>query len=165
MCSIAKSYKGIETILDYRQVMARVIIGLAGLKGSGKDTVADFLVNRHGFVKYAFAGPLKEACQNLFLLTEEQINGVAKDHIDPRYNYIDPRYNLSARSLLQLCGTFVRNQVSKDFWVDRFSNWLVTQSSPHIVVSDVRFPNEVQKIHALGGKVYMVHRPGLPTKD
>ena len=155
---LLQSLRGIEEFY-IQTLMARVVIELAGLKGSGKDTVADFLENKHEFIKYAFAGPLKEACQNLFMLTEEQINGVAKDHIDPRYN-------LSAWSLLQLCGTnFVRNQVSQDFWVDRFSNWLVTRSSPHIVVSDVRVANEVQKIHALGGKVYMVHRPGLPTED
>lgn len=139
--------------------MARTIVGLAGLKGSGKDTVADFLVKNHGFRKYAFAEPLKECVQSLFLMTQNQMHGNAKDEIDPRYN-------LTPRQVLQKFGTdFVREQVSQTFWVDRFSYWLMSCPHEKIVVSDVRFPNESQKLHELGGKVYLVHRPGVATND
>jgi len=61
---LLQSHRGIEEFY-IQTLMARVVIGLAGLKGSGKDTVADFLKNKHEFIKYAFAGSLKEACQNL----------------------------------------------------------------------------------------------------
>ena len=32
-----------------------IILGLAGSAGCGKDTVADYLVTRYGFEKFAFS--------------------------------------------------------------------------------------------------------------
>ena len=43
-----------------------MIIGLVGLIGSGKDTVADYLVNVHGFRRESFAGTLKDAVAAVF---------------------------------------------------------------------------------------------------
>ena len=37
-----------------------MIIGIVGNKNVGKDTLADYLVKEKGFIKYAFADPLKE---------------------------------------------------------------------------------------------------------
>ena len=127
------------------------IIGFAGRKGSGKDTCADFLVNELGFQKQAFAAPLKNFCQQLFLLTDDQLWGDKRD-------IIDTRYQLTPRQLLQKFGTdFIRDQVSPTFWVDRFADWC-KQQSQSIVVSDVRFDNEVNIIKQLGGRVYRVER-------
>ncbi|UXY13830.1 hypothetical protein N8I74_10900 [Chitiniphilus purpureus] len=36
------------------------LIALTGAKGAGKDTVADHLVRHHGFVRLAFADPLRD---------------------------------------------------------------------------------------------------------
>ncbi|QBC44433.1 hypothetical protein [Iodobacter fluviatilis] len=38
----------------------RIIIGLSGLAGAGKDTVADFLLAQHDFTKMAFGDALKQ---------------------------------------------------------------------------------------------------------
>lgn len=40
--------------------MSRIIIGLAGKKGSGKDTLASVLVEKHGFSRLAFGDYLKD---------------------------------------------------------------------------------------------------------
>ena len=41
------------------------MIGICGLKGSGKDTVADFLSTTYGFEKRALAAPIKYICAYL----------------------------------------------------------------------------------------------------
>ena len=53
-------------------------IGLLGQKGSGKDTLADYLVNNKGFVKYSFATPVKNISKILFNLSYEQLYGNLK---------------------------------------------------------------------------------------
>lgn len=134
------------------------LIGLAGIKQSGKDTLADALVRR-GYVKTAFAAPLKSFCSDLFELTEAQVHGDKKDTQDFRYCK-------TPRQLLQIFGTdFVRKHISDDFWVDKFTTWYMSNRNSDVVVSDVRFPNEVSRIKDLGGKVYKVIRQGLTKQD
>ena len=40
-----------------------IVIGICGLKYAGKDTVADYLVENHKFIKLSFAGELKKLCE------------------------------------------------------------------------------------------------------
>jgi len=133
--------------------MRRCLIALAGKKYSGKDTAAACLVDCHGFVRYAFADPLKDVCRSLFLFDHAQLHGHLKD-------VVDPRYGQTPRQLMQKLGTdFVRDQVSPTFWVDRFRSWYATQPPcTNVVVSDVRHQNEVDVIKSLGGCVCCVHR-------
>lgn len=49
-----------------------MIVGLGGMIKSGKDTVADFLIKNHGFVKLSFAGNLKKMCMRVFNLSAHQ---------------------------------------------------------------------------------------------
>lgn len=64
-----------------------MIVGLAGLAGSGKDTVADILVKNFGFVKVAFADPLKRIAKEVYDFTDEQLWGPssARNKPDTRY--------------------------------------------------------------------------------
>lgn len=48
-----------------------ILIGLAGQLKSGKDTIADHLVARHGFVKIGFADTIREEVAKAFVLTED----------------------------------------------------------------------------------------------
>lgn len=50
------------------------VLGLLGPAGSGKDLTADWFVEK-GFVKCAFADPMKRFCQKTFGLTTEQLWG------------------------------------------------------------------------------------------
>ena len=64
------------------------IIGVSGQAGSGKDTVADYLVQSHGFTKVALADPLKRFGHKVFAFTEEQLWGPsgARNAVDERYD-------------------------------------------------------------------------------
>ena len=43
-----------------------MIIALTGKKGCGKDTIANYLVEKYGFINYGFADPIKEVGKILF---------------------------------------------------------------------------------------------------
>jgi hypothetical protein len=62
-----------------------LIIGLCGVSGSGKDTIADLFVRYHGFAKIAIADPLKRFCRDIYLFTTEQLWGTRKNEPDERY--------------------------------------------------------------------------------
>ena len=60
------------------------LVGICGRKGSGKDTVADFISRRYGFEKRALAQPIKHICGYLFNFNEAQLDGPLKEAIDPQ---------------------------------------------------------------------------------
>lgn len=139
---------------------SRMLIGLCGRKGSGKDTVAGILAEQHGFLPHALATPLKRVCAELFDFTDDQLWGESRE-------VLDERYGKTPRELMQRLGTdFVRKELSMDFWLDRFQSWYELNSSvPRIVVSDVRFQNEINFIKRLGGTIYEVRRSQADRSD
>lgn len=52
-----------------------MIIVLSGEAGAGKDSTAKVLVERHGFVLFSLAGPLKRFAEDMFGFTQEQLYG------------------------------------------------------------------------------------------
>ena len=143
------------------------LIGFCGKKRSGKDTGAEILIKEHNFIKYAFADALKQACQAIFLLTDQQVDGSKKEDLDPRWN-------VSPRKMFQIFGTEIfRNNLDKffpemkeykdEFWIYRFKLWhdKIRKEKPNtnIVITDIRFPNEMKIVKELGGKIIKVHRP------
>ena len=52
-----------------------MIIVLSGEAGAGKDSTANILVDKHGFVLYSLAGPLKRFAEDMFGFTKEQLYG------------------------------------------------------------------------------------------
>ena len=65
------------------------IIGFLGKKRCGKDTSGDYLIEKYGFVKYAFADPVKQICKILFDFSEDQLYGNKKEGVDFRW-YLTP---------------------------------------------------------------------------
>ena len=55
-----------------------MIIGIYGKKRSGKDTIANFLCEKYGFIKYGFGDPIKDIAKIMFGFTEEQLYGSKK---------------------------------------------------------------------------------------
>jgi hypothetical protein len=142
-----------------------MLIGLSGYARSGKDTVADHLINEFNFSKYSFAAPMKEA---MYILNPK----VAYDYEDIDYRHAVDTYGIDEakvkypeiRRLLQVFGTEVgRSMFGEDFWVEIALGKI---KSFHSVISDVRFPNEAEAIRAKGGVVWRVNRPGIkPITD
>ena len=75
------------------------LIGFIGRKSSGKDTSADYLIERYNYYKVAFGDPVKNVCKQLFLLSNEQLT----DHT--LKETIDNRWGISPRVMFQRIGT------------------------------------------------------------
>ncbi len=145
-----------------------MIIGICGFIGSGKDTIADYLVNFHEFRRDSFAGTLKDAVASVFSWDRELLEGRTKqarewrEQVDPWWSQRLNMPNLTPRLVLQLWGTEVcRRGFHDDIWIASVENKL-RASSDSIVISDCRFPNEIQSIKRAGGQVIWVTRGELP---
>lgn len=152
-----------------------MIIGLTGLKGSGKDTVAAYLIKRHGFERRAFADKLKKSVAALFDIPYHEIDKMKNDPTieiavgrpDDDLRTVYPMYRtLIFRELLQRFGTESHRDVfGEDFWVDHCLPLGHYYIGKNIAVTDVRFQNEASRIRALDGFIVEVDRPGLDTED
>jgi len=145
-----------------------MIIGICGLIGSGKDTVADYLVNVHGFRRESFAGTLKDAVAAVFGWDRTLLEGRTKasrewrEQVDPWWAERLDMPTLTPRWVLQYWGTEVcRRSFHDDIWIASLENKLRT-SKDHIVISDCIFPNEIKSIKDAGGIVIRVHRGPEP---
>jgi hypothetical protein len=145
------------------------MIGLLGKKKHGKDTCADMLVSERGYTKQAFADPLKKGIQQFFRFSDEQLyNEVKKEEIDERWGF-------SPRKAMQIIGTDLLRQqfpllmgidpiTGDQMWVKNMElrcDELAEKGSHNIVISDVRFQNEVDWILSRGGTIIKITRPDL----
>ena len=138
-----------------------MIIGLVGKKRVGKDTVADYLCNKYGFIKYGFADPIKQIGQLMFDFSpDEELKEV-----------VDKRWGISPREFYQKFGTeygqyilpnqfpqIFKNIDSKSFWVKRFQIWYEKNKDKKIVITDIRFLHEFNIIKDMGGYIIKIKR-------
>ena len=140
-----------------------MIIGICGLIGSGKDTIADYLVNIHQFRRESFANTLKDAVSAVFGWDRELLEGRTKHSRawrEQRDEWWSERLGreITPRLMLQLWGTEVcRRGFHDDIWIASLENKL-RNSRDDIVISDCRFPNEIKSIKRTGGMVIRVVR-------
>lgn len=141
-----------------------MIIGLVGFIGSGKGTVGDILEQK-GFVKDSFAKPLKDACSVMFGWPREMLEGdteVSRKWREEPDTYWSEKFGkeFSPRLALQLMGTEAgRNVFHTDIWVISLLN---RAKGKNVVVTDVRFQNEVKYIQDNGGIIVRVKRGDEP---
>jgi len=141
-----------------------MIIGICGLIGSGKGTVADLLVEKHNFHKVSFADKLKDGVAQVFDWPRDMLEGDTKDSRQWRESEdefwskeigrkITPRY------VLQIFGTeCMRHGLYDDIWVSLVKKKILDNPDKHWIIPDTRFPNEVKMIKQLGGQVWRIKR-------
>jgi hypothetical protein len=140
-----------------------MIIGFVGFIGSGKDTAADYLVNFHGFRRDSFANTLKDAVAAVFGWDRVLLEGrtkEAREWREQKDEWWSTRLgrDITPRWILQYWGTEVcRNGFHDDIWIASLENKM-RKTTDNIVISDVRFPNEIKAIHNAGGIVVRIKR-------
>jgi hypothetical protein len=146
-----------------------MIIAICGWQGSGKDTIADYLVNSHGFRRDSFASTLKDAVGVIFGWDRELLEGRTRDsrawreQVDQWWAEKLQIPNLTPRWILQQWGTEVcRRNFHDNIWVTSLENKL-RKTTDDIVISDCRFPNEIQALRTAGAKLVWVERGDRPV--
>ena len=141
-----------------------MIIGICGLIGSGKGTVADILVETHGFQKLSFADALKDGVAAMFNWPRHLLEGdteesrIWREKEDPFWTREMER-PVSPRLVLQLIGTeAMRIGFFDGVWVSIVKQKIVSNPNTNWVLPDTRFPNEIEMLQSIGGQVWRVKR-------
>lgn len=169
-----------ENPLDVR------LIGVSGLAQHGKDTVAQFLIDEYGYKRFAFADRLKQLAIELNPQLVREFNSapplpwrrIAGDFyyttlaglVDVK-GWDEAKGLQEVRRFLQELGTRCRDTFGDNVWIEALYDDLYEYSetcrrrplepgsfAPGVVISDVRFPNEVDFIRREGGIVILVQR-------
>ena len=146
-----------------------MIVGFVGLIGAGKDTAADYLVNFHDFRRDSFANTLKDAVADVFGWDRTLVDGrtresrLWREQVDEWWAKRLNMPNLTPRWVLQYWGTEVfRQGFHNDIWIASLENKM-RKTEDNIVVTDVRFANEIAAIRNAGGKVIRIKRGADPV--
>ena len=141
-----------------------MIIGLTGYAQSGKDTVANILVNDYGFTRIAFADKIREFLYE----TNPMYDSIAgeplfvKDRVD-RDGWEEAKKSPHIRRLLQNSGVAARKIFGPQFWVHEAMKSML--DNPRIdmnyVITDVRFLNEADMVRANNGQIWRIKRLGI----
>ena len=138
-----------------------MLIGICGLIGSGKDTVAERLVVEHGYKRDSFAKSLKDAVASMFNWDRDMLEGRGESSRHWREQpdkFWSERFGreVTPRTILQEFGTEVmRGQMYDGIWVD---SCIGRYKGENTVISDTRFPNEIKRIKECGGVILLVKR-------
>lgn len=133
------------------------IIGIAGTKGSGKDTAAK-VFKANGYEDVKFAAPIKAMLRTLLyyrgvdsVTVERMVEGDLKEVPTP---YLEGK---TPREAMQTLGTeWGRELIGEGLWANTAQDrW---DQFKKVVVSDVRFPNEVDILHARDGDSHRIER-------
>lgn len=133
--------------------MSRSVIALCGLKRCGKDTVADYMVEKYAYRKIKIADPLKHVCKYIFNLSDDQLETDIKDEIDSRWG-------TTPRRIMQFFGTEVMQfkiqellpNVGRLIWMNKLIEDIKNVPSTNFVVGDMRFAHEYQALKEEFGK-------------
>lgn len=159
------------------------IIGLTGFAGAGKDTVCDLLqARRCGIARAAFADALKVECAAAFgvdlaLFTSPALKNTPTPAL-AAWRSIDPAFTrrlgqlallpeLTPRTIMQQWGDHRRDQVP-DYFVRRIEPSVASARAlgcRAIVITDVRYGNELAWLRAHGGALWRVTRPGSKPRS
>ena len=137
-----------------------MIVGLSGYAQTGKDTVANYLVENYGFTKISFADPIREALYKLNPYV--RVGGMPPINLASAIDHMGweetKRFSTDVRELLQRLGTEVgREMFGQDFWVNQAMS--KARQYDKVVFADVRFENEAEAILNAGGDVWRISKP------
>ena len=147
-------------------------VALLGRAGAGKDTVAELLAGWHGHARVAFADPLKE----MALAVDPIIYASSWDEYgeteEVRLSYAVGRYGWDTakrdypevrRFLQKLGAEGVRETIGLNTWIHLAEQKISEYNADGrpVVITDVRFPNEVALARRLGFRLLWISRPGV----
>jgi hypothetical protein len=148
-----------------------MIVSITGLIGSGKDTIADYLISSLGFKQISFGFALKDTMAAMFQWDREMLEGKTpearkqRDVVDEWWSEKLGIPNFTPRYALTRVGTEVlRHKFNDNIWVYNVQKALMKLSdSDNIVISDTRFMPELYMLEELNALTLQVTRGPLPA--
>jgi hypothetical protein len=142
------------------------VVGITGLAGSGKTTLARYLVEQHGFTRTRFADCFKGMTRfHLEYIGADE--GTIERMLESDLKQVPTSFfaDKTPREYMQWLGTeFGRDKIHPEIWVASWESHIkrrIYEGCTAVVADDVRFPNETAAIYRLGGIIVHVSRPGL----
>ncbi len=131
-----------------------MIIGICGLIGSGKNTVANHLIKKYGYKKLSFADSLKDVVSVLFGWDRDLLEGDtdvsrAWRQLPDGFWSKEMAQEITPRYVLQKIGTeCMRDGFYQDIWVALLKQKIFKAPKTNYVISDVRYINEMKMIQS-----------------
>lgn len=146
-----------------------MIIGLHGNKRAGKDTAYGFIKSAYpNAQRLAFADKIKESLAALFGVSIREINTLKEERGVFKIESESFEHSYTWRSFAQRYGTEAHRDIfGEDFWVDM----ILPREPEHVaenellIITDVRFQNEAERIKHLGGHIIYINRLNLFPND
>jgi hypothetical protein len=137
-----------------------MIIGLSGYAQSGKNTVADILVDNHGFIQLAFADAIRAFVYEINPMVACSPTGYLQDLVNLK-GWDEAKQEPQVRKLLQSTGLAGRTMIDEYLWVALTLSQIKDPQDGRYVITDVRFPNEAAALSSQGGQLWRIERPGV----
>ena len=121
-------------------------IAITGLKGSGKGTLASYLVKQHNYIELSFAHALKDVLANVFDWPRDLLEGSTpesrrfRETVDEWWSEHLGIPDFTPRMAMQNVGTdLFRDCFNQNIWALTVKRKMLNS---HTVISDLRFCNE-----------------------
>lgn len=132
-----------------------LLVGIGGRAGVGKDTAGKYLSENYNLFRYAFADPVKTAASHMFGIP------LMDFYDEEKKEQINEFWEMSPRFMAQKIGTEGgRDLFRRDIWLKRAEKeikGLKDDEYNGIVITDVRFPNEMEWISQQSGYTLLLH--------
>lgn len=147
-----------------------LIIGVSGKKQGGKSTVVQLLgesLRPRSVTTVRFADFLKDIVLRCFVPSEWDLTDSSLDSDDVK-NRVTP-CGKTIRQLLQIVGTDWFRHTYSECWINAYQKEVENRTRAHaisyILTPDVRFPNELEAVHKMGGLVIRMLRAPFGDQD
>lgn len=156
-----------------------LLLGIKGIKRSGKDTIANILIQHYGFNRISFADALYQQVANIFNVSVEFLradktkemplkelelsNILEKEPVFVKYCVEELGMFLthwqSPRRVLQEYGNWKRNVFGKNYWIEQVFALIESKPNEHFCIADVRYKNEFDIVNERGITVEVYCEP------
>lgn len=150
------------------QAKAPLVIGLTGKKGTGKDTVANYLVTNYYAHKLSFVQVIRDGLAAM--LRVDPIIFEARDMRERPIRELVPtlRIDKTPRQMMQLLASeWGRQMIQSDLWIAiaEHASRHDMESCDFVVISDMRKDDEAEWVHKHNGWVVEIINPRVHSDD
>ena len=146
------------------------IVGLVGFAASGKDTVANIMIDSYGYSPIAFADSIKDCLASIFCWDRNMLEGstpesrIWRERVDPWWAEKLGIPHFTPRWAMTNFGTdLMRAHFNPKIWILNTDRKLSQRRNQRTLIKDCRFANEIGSVRENGGVMYRIKRGPDPA--